>query len=139
VVLLDTNVLSELMRAEPDRAVFGWVNDLPRVETCISAITVAEIRLGVLRLPEGKRKVQVLDRAERILDGFSHACLAFDVLAAREYADIVSARRRAGRPIDVQHAQIAAIARSAGMMLATRNVKDFEGIDGLKVVSPWRR
>ena len=137
MLLLDTNILSELMREHPDANVLRWVDDRAPADLWISAITAAEIRLGVALLPEGRRKATLAAAVDDILDGFAALCVAFDLPAAREYALIVAARRSAGRPMSTEDAQIAAIARSAGLTLATRNAKDFEDIDGLTVVNPW--
>jgi predicted nucleic acid-binding protein len=138
VILLDTNVLSELMRPTPDSNVVQWLDSLPEWEVWISAVTVAEIRLGISLLPDGKRKELLLDLAEQMIrEDFFDRCLPFDCEAAFEYALIVSKRNRQGHLISVEDGQIAAIARTAGLVLATRNTKDFSGITGLKVVNPW--
>lgn len=138
MILLDTNVLSELMRAIPDPQVVRWLDVRPEWEVWISAVTVAEIRLGISLLPAGKRKKLLLDLAAQMFqEDFPDRCLPFDCEAASEYALIVVERNRQGHPITVEDAQIAAIARTAGLELATRNTKDFSGITGLKLVSPW--
>jgi len=137
VKLLDTNVLSELMKPAPHPGVVRWLDAQPTVDLWICAITIAEIRLGIALLPDGTRKTDLGLRAEAMLDYFAEASIAFDTLAASEYASIVAQRRKAGRPIGVEDAQIAAIARSAGLTLATRNLSDFADIDGLGVVDPW--
>ena len=138
MILLDTNVLSELMRPAPDTAVLKWVDARPAADVWVSSITVAEIRLGVGLLPEGRRKERLLALAERMFDeDFSGRCLSFDASAAVEYASIVAARMSLGRPISVEDAQIAAIARAGRLVLATRNLKDFSGIEGLEIVDPW--
>jgi len=138
VILLDTNVLSELMRPMPDPNVVRWLDAWPEWDVWISAVTVAEIRFGILLLPAGKRKELLADLAEQMfLEDFSDRCLPFDCEAAVEYALIVTERNRQGRPISIEDAQIAAIAGTAGLTLATRNTKDFSGIKGLKLVDPW--
>lgn len=138
MILLDTNVLSELMRPMPDAKVVRWLDAWPEWEVWISAVTVAEIRLGISLLPGGKRKELLLDIAEQMFqEDFPDRCLPFDCDAAREYALIVAARTRQGYPISVEDGQIAAIAKTAGLALATRNTKDFSGITGLKLVDPW--
>ena len=112
MILLDTNVLSELMRPSPDPRVIRWLDARPESEVWICAITVAEIWLGVALLPEGKRKELLFDLAEQTFqEDFSDQCLPFDCEAAREYALIVAKRNRKGRPISVEDAQIAAVAR----------------------------
>jgi toxin FitB len=138
VILLDTNVLSELMRPMPDPNVVRWLDVWLKLDVWISAVTVAEIRLGISLLPAGKRKELLLDLAEQMFqEDFLGRCLPFDCEAAGEYALIVSERNRRGHPISVEDAQIAAIARTAGLALATRNTKDFLKITELKLVDPW--
>ena len=138
MILLDTNVLSELMRPSPEHRVILWLDRRPESEVWISAITVAEIHMGIALLPEGRRKGLLFDLAEQTFqEDFSDQCLPFDCEAAREYALIIAERNRKGRPISVEDAQIAAIARSAGLQLATRNTKDFTDIEGLVIVNPW--
>ena len=138
MILLDTNVLSGLMRPRPDPNVVRWLDAWPEWEVWISAVTLAEIRLGISILPAGKRKELLMSLAEQMFqDDFPGRCLPFDCEAAGEYALIVSERNRQGHPISVEDAQIAAIARTAGLILATRNTKDFSDITGLKLVDPW--
>ena len=138
MILLDTNVLSELMRPMPDPNVVRWLDAWLEWDVWISAVTVAEIRLGISLLPAGKRKELLLNLAEQMFqEDFPDRCLPFDCEAARKYALIVSERNRQGHPIRVEDAQIAAIARTAGLELATRNTKDFSNITGLQLVDPW--
>ena len=138
MILLDTNVLSELMRPMPDPKVVRWLDAWPEWDVWICAVTVAEIRLGISLLPAGKRKELLLDLAEQMFqEDFPDRCLPFDCEAAFEYALIVAERNRQGRPISVEDAQIAAIAGTAGLALATRNTKDFSGVKGLNLVDPW--
>lgn len=138
MILLDTNVVSEGMRPAPDEQVMRWLDAQPAADLWISAVTVAEIRLGLALLPEGQRKRDLTDRAEAMLrEEFGEGCLAFDAAAAAEYAAIVAHRTGLGRPISVEDAQIAAIARAGGLTLATRNTKDFRDIEGLTLVNPW--
>lgn len=139
MILLDTNVLSELMRPMPDANVVQWLDAWPEWDVWISAVTVAEIRLGISLLPAGKRKELFLELGEQMFqEDFTDRCLPFDCEAAGEYALIVAERNRQGHPISVEDAQIAAIARTAGLALATRNTKDFSGITGLELVDPWK-
>jgi toxin FitB len=137
MILLDTNVLSELMRPRPNPAVVAWV-DAHSVEACISAITIAEIGLGIALLPQGQRREALASAARRMfVEDFAGRCLAFDATAAERYTEVVAERRGRGRPITTQDAQIAAIALANGMALATRNSGDFEEITGLPLVDPW--
>lgn len=138
MILLDTNVLSELMRPSPNDSVVQWLDSYPDDEIWISAVTVAEVRLGLALLPEGRRRQMLTELAEQMFnEEFFEKCLPFDYQAAGEYAKIVSSRSRQGRPITVEDAQIAAIAIEAGLELATRNTKDFQGLECLKMVNPW--
>ncbi len=138
MILLDTNVLSELMRPDPNDGVVAWIDALPGDDVWISAITVGEIHLGLALLPDGRRRQTLHKLAEEMFqEEFFEKCLPFDCQAAEVYARIVSSRSRQGRPIAVEDAQIAAIALSAYLELATRNIKDFLGIEDLKLVNPW--
>ena len=136
-VLLDSNVVSELMRKARDPAVAKWAADLPLEDLFFSAVGEAELRYGAAILPAGRRRQSLLADIEGMLrDAFGDRVLPFDRAAAREYADIAAARRAAGRPVAPVDCQIAAIARSRGMTVATRNSRDFEEI-GLDIVNPW--
>jgi predicted nucleic acid-binding protein len=137
MILLDTNVLSELMKPAPEAGVVNWVDEQPTTTLCISAITRAEIELGIALLPEGKRKRKIAQAAERMFEAFSDHLLVFGELAAIEYGQLVARRTRMGRPITVEDAQIAAIALAHGLRLATRNVRDFVDIPNLSLVDPW--
>ena len=137
MILLDTNVLSELMKSDPEPHVLQWLDTLSPSECYLSAITKAEIELGIALLPDGKRKVDLKTAAELMFGEFPGRCLSFNSSAASRYADIVAKRIRAGRPISVEDAQIAAIAVTHNMVLATRNSNDFEGINGLTILNPW--
>lgn len=135
--LLDTNVLSELLRAQPDTNVLAWFGKQPSESLFVSAMTQAEMMLGARLLPQGKRRrllEQALDTMFR--EEFAGRVLPFDATAASEYVAVVTARRSAGKPMSRFDAQIAAIALSRRVGLATRNVSDFEGC-GLAVIDPW--
>lgn len=137
MILLDTNVLSELMKPVPEEDIVHWV-DAQLVDTLyISAITRAEIELGIALLPDGQRKQRIADAAQQMFTQFSGRCLVFGETSAVQYGQLVAVRTRNGRPITVEDAQIAAIALAGGLRLATRNEKDFADIPGLVVVNPW--
>jgi len=138
VIVLDTNVVSELMRPEPAPGVASWVRDRDRRELRTTAITLAEIRYGIARLPDGRRKQVLLAAADEIFSAFSEQVLAVDTAAAEHCAAIASSRERAGKPIAGFDALIAGVCRSQGAALATRNVSDFDGI-GIEVIDPWLR
>ena len=137
MIVLDTNILSELMRDRPQRSVLGWIDDQPASTLFVSAITEAEIRTGIALLSAGRRRDRLAAAAERAFGGlFIGRVLPFDSEAAGAYAMIVAERRAAGRPISQSDCQIASIARSQGAAVATRNVEDFEGC-GIEVINPW--
>jgi toxin FitB len=133
--LLDTNILSELMRAAPNPAVLAWVNRQAAHDLYISAITRAEIELGIALLPAGKRRTQLAVQAKAMLD--EDRCLPFDEKCAPLYAALVAARTRQGLPISVEDAQIAAVSLASRKTLVTRNTADFAQIQGLEVVNPF--
>ena len=137
--LLDTDVLSELLRADPEPAVLAWFAAQPTETLFISAVTQAEMSLGARLLPAGKRRA-ALEAALRVTfdEDFAGRILPFDSAAVGAYVDIVASRRGGGRPISQFDAQIAAIARQGRARLATRNVADFDGC-GVEVVNPWVR
>ena len=135
--VLDTNVVSETMRAGPSFDVIAWLDGRPARDLLVTAVTEAEIFTGIAMLPEGHRRRDLAAAAERAFgDTFAGRVLPFDSAAARVYADIVAARRLAGRPVSMADGQIAAIARARGMAVATRNVRDFEEM-GADAVDPW--
>ena len=136
-VLLDTNVVSELIRKSPDPAVAAWAAGHALEDLFFSAVGEAELRYGAAILPAGRRRESLVSDIERMLgDAFDDRVLPFDGRAARAYADIAAMRRSAGRPVAPADCQIAAIARSRNMVVATRNVRDFDDTD-IKVVDPW--
>ncbi len=137
MILLDTNVLSELMRPAPNKRVIKWLDERLATNLFICAVTKAEIELGICALPDGERKNKLAVAANEMFSDFSGRCLPYDEVAATRYADLVARRIKKGRPISVEDAQIAAIAIGNGLTLATRNVKDFEEIPELKVTNPW--
>lgn len=136
MIVLDSNVVSELMRVAPSPAVVTWVQAQPPARLCTTSVTLAEIFYGVGRLPAGRRRSTLRAAADDVFTVFAERVLAFDAAAAAHYADVVVERERAGAPIDGFDAQIAAVCRSRRASLATRNVVDFEGL-GLEVMNPW--
>jgi predicted nucleic acid-binding protein len=137
MVILDTNVVSELMRPAPDPAIESWVAERPTSSLFLTAVTEAELRFGLAVMPPGKRRDRLGRGLERMLGtGFANRVLPFDSGAARAYAGIAATRRRLGRPIAQADGQIAAIARARGMTVATRKVRDFEDI-GIEIFNPW--
>ena len=136
--LIDTNVISELMRENPAPQVLAWFDSQNANVMQTSAITHAEILAGIELLPAGKRKEAMARAGSQIFEeDFSGRCIHFGGQAIRHYAKVRAQRQLAGRPIDTADAQIAAISLAADLTLVTRNTKDFEGIDGLQVINPW--
>lgn len=136
MIILDTNVLSELMRPVPDARVRAWGSGKPASELCTTAITVAEIRHGIERLPGGRRKEGLLAAALELFSAFGDLIQPFDAAAAAWFGPVMTARASLGLPIDGFDAQIAAICRTHSAALATRNVKDFRDT-GVDIIDPW--
>lgn len=137
MIILDTNVVSELIDENMAEAVGRWVKQHRSSNLYTTVITEAELFYGVVRLPQGKRKHALEATLERIFRlRFRDRVLPFDSAAARNFGDIVVSRQRNGRTHDYADAQIAAIARSRGAAVATRNVADFEHC-GIQVIDPW--
>lgn len=136
MIVVDTNVVSELMRPSPSTRIRDWVIAQAPGGLYTTAVTVAEIRYGLERLPDGRRKDTLLATATDVFASFSEFIQPFDADAAVWYATIVARRDRLGLPIDGFDAQIAAICRTRGAALATRNAKDFRET-GIDVIDPW--
>ena len=137
MILLDTNVVSEPMKATPTPCVIRWLDDQPDQDLFLCAVTKAEIELSICLLPDGKRKHMLIGATMEMFNEFQGRCLPFDEMAATKYASLVADRTKNGRPIRVEDAQIAAVALTHGLTLATRNINDFDRIRGLNVINPW--
>lgn len=137
MIVLGTNVISELMRRAPDARVTAWIADLPMSGVFTTTLSQAEIFYGLALLPEGRRRDDLLAAARAMFEvDLAGRVLPFDTDAALLYPEIAAGRERSGKPISQIDAQMAAIVRSRGARLATRNVVDFEGC-GITVVNPW--
>lgn len=137
MIVLDTNVLSELLRLRPEPNVVEWLLGQARSRLFTTAISRGEMLLGVLVLPDGQRKRRLLQEVQAIFaTDMTGRVLPYDGDAADAHAKFVAARRAQGRPVATPDAMIAGIARSRGAMLATRNVRDFEGC-GITLIDPW--
>lgn len=137
MILLDTNVLSELMRAKPVPGVLAWVDAQPSSELFTSAITVAEILYGIARMPDGKRKQGLLELATLMFEeDFAGRILPFDTEAAVHYAGLAAESEAKGKVVDMADGQIAAIAALHDARVATRNVRHFDYL-GVPVINPW--
>lgn len=138
MIVVDTDVASELMKRAPASAVVDWVHAQSGTELYTTSITSAEIRYGIERLPVGHRKALLRRTADQVFGAFQDKVLPFDDTAAMHYAVIVADRDDAGLPIDGFDAQIASICRAHSATLATRNLKDFQGT-GIGLVDPWQQ
>lgn len=136
MIIVDTNVVSELIKVAPDVSVEQWAGGRRTTELHTTSITVAEIRYGIERLPAGRRRTALEVAAIEVFRDFGDRVLPFDRAAATPYASIVAGRERAGSPIHISDAQIAAICRVHGASLATRNIRDFRGA-GIELINPW--
>jgi len=137
MILLDTNVISEIMKVAPSDAVVNWLNDQRSGALYVSAVTIGEIEYGLRILPAGGRRMRLKERFERYVAlAFAQRVLAFDEAAARIYGEIMGLRREIGRPMSVPDGQIAAIARLNGLQVATRNTRDFEDC-GIELIDPF--
>lgn len=135
MILLDTNVVSEPARPNPDANVLAWYQRF-RPLLALQTVTIAELRFGCAMLPAGARRTRTTDYCDRLLRDFAGRIYAFDVAAANRYGEVCEASRAAGRPMDVPDAQIAAIALALGCEFATRNTADFAHLP-LKLINPW--
>jgi predicted nucleic acid-binding protein len=137
MIVLDTNVLSELMRAKPAPEVLAWIDAQPTSQLFISSITVAEILYGIARMADGKRKQSLLDVATLMFDeDFAGRILSFDSDAAVHYAGLAAESEAKGTVVDMADGQIAAIAALHDARVATRNVRHFDYL-GVPVINPW--
>jgi predicted nucleic acid-binding protein len=137
VIVLDTNVISALMRSEPDRLVVAWLDSLPPESIWTTSVTVFEVRLGLEILPAGQRRRQLEEAfAKALEEDFEGRVLPFDQVAAQAAGRIAAERRRAGRTVEIRDIQIAGIVNVRKATLATRNTRHFEGC-GLVLVDPW--
>ena len=139
MLVVDTNVLSELMRPAPDTVISSWVAERMTSNLYLTAISEAELRFGLAIMPPGRRRDGLAEGLERMLrTGFANRVLPFDSAAASAYAEIAAARQTMGRPMPEADCRIAAIARSRDMAVVTRNVRDF--VDAtVEVINPWAR
>ena len=137
MILLDTNVISELMRPTPDANVQAWIDDKDLPEIATTAVNLAEIGYGIALLPEGRRKDAMQSAAETVFARlFGGSVLPFDAPAAGLYSGIAAAHRHAGRSVGILDLQIAAIAKADGATLATRNTRHFTDC-GIELIDPF--
>lgn len=138
MIVLDTNVVSEVFRPHPDTGVVAWLESLTG-DVAITSVTLAELLVGIRRMPDGQRKASLSMRVDTAIQPYrdSRSILVFDDSAAGHYADIVAERELSGRPISMGDALIAAICRNHNASCATRNTQDFAGT-GIDLIDPWQ-
>jgi hypothetical protein len=136
MVILDTNVISEVVKGAPSDHVARWFAAQEPTTVFTTSVTQAELLFGVRMMPAGRRRAALDEAITRILQRFDNRILAFDEEAAPVFAEIAASRRRAGQPIGQFDGQIAAIARARGAALATRDVRDFADC-GIDLIDPW--
>jgi len=138
MILLDTNIVSEFMRQKPNANVIAWLNQQHSSQLFLSSISIAEIGYGLFLLPDGKRKKQLQSQFNKFTQkAFSQRILDFTEESAKVYAKVMGKSRQAGRPMSVPDGQIASIALTQGYILATRNIKDFDGC-GVELFNPFK-
>jgi predicted nucleic acid-binding protein len=137
MIILDTNVVSEMMRVAPAPAVVAWLNDQDASRLFLTAVTVGEIRYGLRILPVGRRRQLLEEGFEKILAGaFVGRILPFDEAAAHRYGELMGSRKEMGRPLDLPDGQIASVAWATGSAIATRNVRHFVDC-GVEIINPF--
>lgn len=137
MIVLDTNVLSALMRQSPDKQVIAWLDEQPRSSIWTTAITILEIQFGLQAMPPGKRRKHLMETFERMLnDTIERRVSSFDTAAAQLAADLMATRQRAGRPVELRDTMIAGIVLASRATLATRNTKHFADLS-IELVNPW--
>jgi predicted nucleic acid-binding protein len=137
VIVLDSNVVSELMRSRPHPGVVAWLDAQAPGDLCLCSVVAAELMFGVARLPDGERKRQLAQAMTTMLEeDFAGQVLPFDLAAASVYAAMAAQRERGGQPIALADAQIAATCLAHGASLATRNTRPFAGLE-LELICPW--
>ncbi|TDQ56863.1 hypothetical protein EV658_1153 [Phaeovulum veldkampii DSM 11550] len=137
MIILDTNVISELLRPAPEPKVEHWLSAQDGLNVYLTSISEAELRYGLAIMGNGKRRAALVDAVDRILrEDLAGRILPFDSDAAQSFATIAASRRAAGRPIAQADCQIASIAHTRGATVATRNTPDFEGCE-IDLINPW--
>jgi predicted nucleic acid-binding protein len=136
MIILDTNVLSALMRQTPDPSAIAWLDQQPRLSIWTTSVTVLEIRFGLQIMASGKRRSAVIQAFESVLDKIGQRVVPFDVAAAEQAGDLIASRQRQGRPRDLRDTMIAGIAIARHAALATRNTTHFDDIS-VPLINPW--
>ena len=136
MIVLDTNVLSALMRQTPDKNVIVWLDKQPRTSIWTTAVTILEIRFGLQVMPLGKRRSLLIREFETVLDKIGYRVAPFDAAAAQQAGDLMASRQKKGRPGDLRDTMIAGIVLAHHATLATRNITHFEDLS-VPVINPW--
>ena len=136
MIILDTNVLSALMRQPPDKNVVGWLDQQPRTSIWTTSITVLEVRFGLQIMPGGKRRSVLIEAFEGVLDKIGHRVVSFDAAAAQQAGDLMAARHKKGRPGELRDTMIAGIVLAQHATLATRNTAHFDDTS-VPLIDPW--
>lgn len=137
MIIIDTNVVSALMKAQPDQLVVDWLDAQPAASIWISSITVMEVHFGLLSLPKSRRRANLSAAFRKMLDDVLEGRISpFDTAAAERAAELLALRKTKGQPVEVRDTMIAGIALSTGATLATRNVSHFHDLS-TTVVNPW--
>lgn len=138
MILLDTNIISEMMKQSPNQAVMSWIEEQEATQLFVSSVTIAEILYGLYVLPKGKRRSALEEAFNRAIKlAFKHRVLFFDETSAHHYGELMSRRKELGRPMSILDGQIAAIALTSGTALATRNIRDFSDCE-LDLINPFK-
>jgi len=136
MIILDTNVLSALMRQKPDKNVILWLDKQPRTSVWTTAVTILEVRFGLQVMPLGKRRSLLIRAFDAFLDKIGYRVAPFDAAAAQEAGDLMASRQKKGRPGDLRDTMIAGIVLVHHATLATRNITHFEDLS-VPVINPW--
>ena len=136
MIILDTNVLSALMRPVPESQVVTWLDGQPPTSVWTTSVTVLEVRFGMQILAAGKRRTLLTEAFQKLLEKIGQRVLTFDVVAAQQATDLMAARHKKGRPVDLRDTMIAGIALAQHATLATRNTVYFEDTS-IPLVNPW--
>ena len=136
MIILDTNVLSALMRQTPDKNVIVWLDQQPRTSVWTTSVTILEVRFGLQILPLGKRKSLLIQAFEAVLDKIGYRVAPFDAAAAQQAGDLMASRQKKGRPGELRDTMIAGIVLAHHATLATRNITHFEDLS-VPVINPW--
>ena len=136
MIILDTNVLSALMRQTPDEHVVEWLDRQPRTSIWTTSVTVLEVRFGLQIMPAGRRRSSLIQAFEALLNNIGQRVAAFDVDAAQQAGEVMALRHKRGRPGDLRDTMVAGIVLAHCATLATRNTVDFDDL-AVSVINPW--